>query len=140
MTLKTMTHNTKKTKWASFTYNGKEIRKIKKLFKDTELKIAFRTRNTIQNIGPTTQTDKYEKSGIYQIKCLDCPLKYKGQRGRAFHTRYKEHLQAIRSNNGNSGYSNHILTTGHTYGNITDTMHTIKTEKKLEVESLFRRF
>jgi hypothetical protein len=102
-----------------------------KLFRDTEIKIAFKTRNTIQNtIKPLTQTDKYGKSGIYQIKCLDCPLRYIGQTGRAFHTRYKEHIQAIRSNNGNSGYSNHILNTGHTYGNITDTMDIMKTEKK----------
>jgi hypothetical protein len=64
------------------------------------------------------------------MKCLDCPLKYIGQRGRAFHTRYKEHIQAIRSNNGNSGYSNHILNTGHTYKNITDTINVIKQRKR----------
>jgi hypothetical protein len=76
------------TKWAMFTYSGREIRKITKLFRDTEIKIASRTRNTIQNIvRPTTQTDKYGKSGIYQMKCLDCPLKYIGQTDRSFHTR-----------------------------------------------------
>jgi hypothetical protein len=42
------------------------------------------------------------------MKCLDCPLKYVGQTGRTFNTRYKEHIHAIRSNNVNSGYSNHI--------------------------------
>jgi hypothetical protein len=64
------------------------------------------------------------------MKYLDYPLQYIGQTCREFHTRYREHIQAIRSNNGNSGYSNHILNTGHTYGNITDTMEIIKTEKK----------
>jgi hypothetical protein len=49
---------------------------------------------------------------------------------RAFHTRYKEHRQAIRSKNGNSRYSKHILNTGHTYGTITDTVDIIKVEKK----------
>jgi hypothetical protein len=116
----------KKSKWAIFTYSGKETRKITNLFRDTEIKIAFRTRNTVQNtIKPPTQTDKYEKSGICQMKCLDCPLRYIGQTGRAFHTRYKENIQAIRSNNGNAGYSNHILNTGHTYGSITGTMDII---------------
>jgi hypothetical protein len=43
---------------------------------------------------------------------LDCPLKYIGQTGRTFKTRYKEHIQAIRNNNGKSGYSKHILNTG----------------------------
>jgi hypothetical protein len=61
---------------------------------------------------------------------MDCPLNYTGQTGRTFQTRYKEHIEAIRYNNSNSGYSNHILNTGHTYGNITDTMKIVKIEKK----------
>jgi hypothetical protein len=60
------------------------------------------------------------------MKCLDCPLKYIGQTGRTFNTRYKEHTQVIRNNNSNSGYSNHILNTEHTYGTITDTIDIIK--------------
>jgi hypothetical protein len=43
--------------------------------------------------------------------------------GRTFNIRYKEHIQAIRNNNSNSGYSNHIPNTGHTYGTITDTYY-----------------
>jgi hypothetical protein len=64
------------------------------------------------------------------MKCLDCPLKYVGQTGRTLNTRYKEHIHDIRSNNSNTGYSNHILNTGHTYGTITDTMGIITTGKK----------
>jgi hypothetical protein len=30
------------------------------------------------------------------MKCLDFPLKYIGKTGRTLHTRYKEHIQAIR--------------------------------------------
>jgi hypothetical protein len=40
----------RKTKWATFTYSGKETRKITKLFKDTQIKIVLKTRNVIQNI------------------------------------------------------------------------------------------
>jgi hypothetical protein len=54
---------------------------------------------------------------------MDRPIKYVGQTGRTFNTRYKEHIQNIRSNNSNSGYSNHILNTGHAYRMITDTYH-----------------
>jgi hypothetical protein len=61
------------------------------------------------------------------MKCLDYPLKYIGQTGRTFKVRYKEHIHAIRSNSNNSGYSNHILTMGHTYGRITNTMDVIRT-------------
>jgi hypothetical protein len=61
---------------------------------------------------------------------MDCPMEYIGQIGRAFNTRYKEHIQDIRSNNSNSGYTNHILNTGHAYGTITDTMDIITTGRK----------
>jgi hypothetical protein len=61
---------------------------------------------------------------------MGCPLKYIGQTGRTIKTRYKEHMQAIRKNNSNSGYSKHILNMGHTYGSITNTMKVLKTERK----------
>jgi hypothetical protein len=93
--------------------------------------VAFRTKNTIQNISrPRLQIDKYSRSGIYQMKCMDCPLKYVGQTGRTFNTRYEEHIHNIRSNNSNTGYSNHILNTGHTYGTMQDTMETITLRRK----------
>jgi hypothetical protein len=44
-----------------------------------------------------TKTEKYANSDIYQLKCLNCPLTYIGQTGRAFHTRYKEHKLAIKN-------------------------------------------
>jgi hypothetical protein len=62
--------------------------------------------------------------------CLDCTLKYTGQTGRTFNIRYKEHIQAIRNNNDNSTYSNHTLSTGHTYRTITDTMDFIRLGRK----------
>jgi hypothetical protein len=64
------------------------------------------------------------------MKCMDCPLKYAGQTGQTFYTRYNGHIQAIRNNNGNSGYSNHILNTGHAYGCVADEMKIINIEKK----------
>jgi hypothetical protein len=95
------------------------------------VKVAFRTQNTVQNIlTPHTQRDKYNKSGIYQIKCLDCPLKYIGQTGRTFNSRYKEHIHDIGSNNINFGYSNHIQNTGHTYGTTDDNMNVVTRGRK----------
>jgi hypothetical protein len=73
---------------------------------------------------------KYDNSGIYQMKCLDCPLRYIGQTGRTFKIRYKEHTQAIRNNNSNYGYSNHKLNTGHTYGTVTNTTDVIRKGRK----------
>jgi hypothetical protein len=33
------------------------------------------------------------------MKSIECPLKYIGQRGRIFHTRYREHIQENICNN-----------------------------------------
>jgi phenylalanyl-tRNA synthetase alpha subunit len=38
-------------------------------------------------------------------------------------------MQAVRNNNGNSGYSKHILNT-HTYGSVTNTMKVLKMDRK----------
>jgi hypothetical protein len=48
------------------------------------------------------------------MKCLDWLLKYIGPTG----TIYKEHIRAIRHYNSNSGYSNHILNSGHKHGTV----------------------
>jgi hypothetical protein len=64
------------------------------------------------------------------MKCIDCSLKYIGQTVQTFYTRYKEHIETVRNNNSNSGYSNHILNTGHAYWSIADTMKIIKIDKK----------
>ena len=58
------------------------------------------------------------------------PLKYVGQTGRTFKTKYKEPIHDIKSNNSNSRYSSHILNTRHTYGTITDTMESITVGRK----------
>jgi hypothetical protein len=65
------------------------------------------------------------------MKCMDCPLKHIGQRGRTFYTRHKEHIQAIWTDNGNAGYSKHILNTEHTHGRIIETVKVVKKGKHL---------
>jgi hypothetical protein len=45
--------------------------------------------------------------------------------------KYKEHIHPVRSNNGNSGYSNHKLNTSHAYGAITDNMVIVRTGRKV---------
>jgi hypothetical protein len=87
----------------------------------------------MQNIlKPQPQADKCMRSGIYKMKFLDCPLKYIGQTGRTFNIKYKEHIHDIRSNNSNSGYSNHILNTGHTciYETVADTIEVVTTGRE----------
>jgi len=40
----------KGTKWATFTYTTSHIRKITNLFKNTDIKIAFKTNNTLRQL------------------------------------------------------------------------------------------
>jgi hypothetical protein len=61
------------------------------------------------------------KKVAYTNEMYGLPIKIKKATVRTFKTRYKEHIQAIRNNNGNSG---------HTYGSITSTMRVLKTERK----------
>jgi hypothetical protein len=61
---------------------GNEVRTITKLFKNTEIRIAYKTKNTIQHhlqLKENNDPDKYDHSGVYEISCRNCKLKSLGQ-------------------------------------------------------------
>jgi hypothetical protein len=122
-----------KKKSATFTYTGKETRAITKVFKNTNIRISFKTTNTIKNhLNPRKHiSDIYNESGIYQPKGSSCPSKYVGQTGRNFRTRYKEHTQAIRTNKPSSKLAQYILDTQHIYGKMEETMDILQLGKKV---------
>jgi hypothetical protein len=106
---------------------------IARLFRNYNVKIAYRTNNTISNYlrVKNGKPDKLESSGIYELKCKSCPRKYIGQTGRNFKTRYREHMLAIRNNNSAaSKYAQHILETGHEYGKMEDILTIMQCERK----------
>jgi hypothetical protein len=120
---------------------GKETRAIARLFKNTDVKIAHRTTNTIQNhLREKRQNNIYERSGIYQLKCGGCHKKYVGQAGRNFQKRYKEHIQSIRTNNSNSRFAQHILETQHPYGPLEDIMEVLRLDRKGQLMNTWERF
>jgi predicted RNA-binding Zn-ribbon protein involved in translation (DUF1610 family) len=73
-----------KQKWATFTDIGKENTYITKIFKHTNIKIAYRTNNTIQeNLTPKTHNHEiFSATGVYKLTCPDCGKAYIGQTGR----------------------------------------------------------
>jgi hypothetical protein len=103
-----------------------------RLFRNTDIRIAYRTNITIQNYLQIKDQnpDKYNRSGIYEMKCNSCQLKYVGQTDRNFRIRYKEHIHAIRSNKTISKYAQHILETEHTYGTLENTLNILQFEMK----------
>jgi hypothetical protein len=64
------------------------------------------------------------------MNCRDCELKYIGQTGRAFRTRYKEQIREIKTNGQKSKYAQHILETTHEYGKIEQIMEILHIERK----------
>jgi hypothetical protein len=128
-------------KWVTFTYTGYYIRTITKLFKHTEVQIAFKTRNTIGNLlKETHDLNTFEQAGIYRLKCMDCQKVYIGQTGRTLNTRYKEHIRSIRYNRKDSGYATHILNNIHRYGKIEDIMERIDKARKGRIMNIKENF
>ena len=63
----------KGTKWATFTYTTPHIRKITNLFKNTDIKIAFKTNNS-QNPPPTPQSS--HKNAVAYMHSHATPAKW----------------------------------------------------------------
>ncbi|PNF32319.1 hypothetical protein B7P43_G14024 [Cryptotermes secundus] len=118
-------------KWVSYTYNGCYTRKITKLFRNTNVRIAFKVNHTLGKILNTKQSkNSYEQSGVYKLTCLECQQVYIGQTGRKLITRYNEHIRCIRFNKDDSAYAQHILNRQHQYGPIAQTMELIEVARK----------
>jgi len=120
-------------KWAKFAYVGKETRFIIKLFKDTNVKIAFTTddkigkRLTLKQEAPQ---NKYDRSGIYQLTCPNCKMKYTGQTGRPFKVRFQENLQDFRYKSNKSKFAQHLIDNKHAIGPMEDIMEVVHVTKK----------
>jgi hypothetical protein len=89
-------------------------------------------------------TGIYSLSGVYQMACKDCPLKYIGQTGWTFRTRYNEHIREIKTNGQRSKFAQHILDTTHNHDTIEQTMEILHIERKgkmlnaLEIYHIYR--
>jgi len=119
----------KNKKRATFTYYSPKIRKITNLFKHTNINIAFKNTNTIQQHTKPKTIDKnqdYNTSGICRLTCNTCKMSYIGQTSRNLNQKYREHIRYITNNDPQSAYAQHILQNLHEYGSIIDTMSLLK--------------
>jgi hypothetical protein len=130
-------------KWATFTHIGKQTRFITKLFKNTNIRTAYKTLNTIRKQLQkwNQEEDKYDNAEVYKLKCQDCTQYYFGQMGsRTFNTQYKEHIRDIQNNKDGIGHAQYILNTGHTHGNIQDTMDIIQIKNKRQLMDTIEKY
>jgi hypothetical protein len=72
----------------------------------------------------------FGKSGIYEILCHTCGLKYVGQTSRDLKTWFTEHCRYIKSNNPRSAYTLHILNNQHEFGPANNTVKLIQQCRK----------
>jgi len=119
ITIPSRPKTTSTQKWATFTYIGKESTYITNLFKNTDLKIAMHTNNSIQKIVMhnkqlTNKTDKYTQSGVYKLTCPDCNKAYVGQIGKKILARCNEHKNAFRTSSQNSNFAKNLIEQTHT--------------------------
>jgi hypothetical protein len=112
-------------KWVTFKYHSPLIRKVTNLFKQTELKIALRTTNTISQ-QLVKKPNLNNPSGIYKLICRTCNKAYVGQSGCSITLRQKEHIRYIKTNNPVSAYALHILNNRHKYGPMDQTLELLK--------------
>ena len=105
------------------------IRNVTNLFKQADIKIAFRGTNTLARLVKTTdstRTPPHNKPGIYQLKCNTCNLSYIGQTSRNLNTRYNEYVRYIKNYNPQPAYVQHILNNRYEFGTIESTMTLLK--------------
>jgi hypothetical protein len=122
-------------KWVKFAYVGKETRYITKLFNNTHLKVAYTTNTNLGKLLDTQKTEKlnkFEKNGVYQLKCPTCQKKYVGQTGRPFHVRFRELYRDYKYANNKSKFAQHVIEEGHAFGPMEDIMNIEKKGKMLD--------
>jgi hypothetical protein len=119
-------------KWAIFTYIGNGTTYITDLIRRTNIKIAFRTNNSvyIQLPHKNHNTDKYTQSGAYKLTCPDSKKVYVSQMGKSFLVRYNKHKQAFRNNSHTSKFAQHLVEQAHTFSTIHNTMQILHYQKK----------
>jgi hypothetical protein len=131
----------KQQKWISFTYIGHYIRKVTKLFKDTNIKIAYRTTSiTGKLLNEKQKMNPYEQSGIYKLACQSCHKAYIGQTGINLTTRYNEHIRNIRFNKHELVFAQHILNKQHQYSPMTTIMEMVEPAKKGNLMNIKENF
>jgi len=116
--------------------------RITKLFRNTEVKVAYTTNNNLGRLlryNTTGTKNKYEKSGIYQLSCPTCNRKYIGQTGRSFHVRFREHQHDYKYICRKSRFA-HLLDEGHTFGPMENIIHTVHYAKKGRMMDALEKF
>jgi len=122
------TSRNKNKRCATFTYISPQIHKVTNIFRNTNVRIAFRCRNTIANLIKPPKDHNilpHNKWGIYQLTYYTCSRSYVGQMSCSLNICFQEHMKYIK-NNPHSAYALHILQNQHEYGQMNSIMTILK--------------
>ena len=114
------------------------------MFKNTNHKISFTTEYNSETIksnkNKDTKSNKFNKSGIYQLTCQDCNKKYIGQTGWPLHIRFQEHFRDFKYGNGKSKFVQRLLDNRHAIGQTENIMEILHVKKKASMINTPERF
>jgi len=85
------------TKWATFTHSSPHVRKVTNLLKNTNVKVTFKSNNTIAQLTKPHTTiihspNPHDMSSMYSLTCSTCKQAYVGQTSRTLRIRHQEHM------------------------------------------------
>ena len=106
------------------------------MFKSTNVKIVFTSRNTTGKrlaVRQEVPQSKYHRSGLYQLTCPECEMKYTGQTGRPFKVRFQEHVRDFKYNNNRSKFAQHLKDNKHAIDKMEDIMEDVHVIKKIKM-------
>ena len=100
-------------------------------YSNTNIKIAFRTNNTIQHnlTSKTHNHEKFSATGLCKLTFSDCGKPYIGQIVRNVLKRYNEHLRAFRKNSNSSEFAQHLNEHMNTFGSRENIMQILSYQK-----------
>jgi hypothetical protein len=87
-----------------------------------------------------TDHSKYNKSGIYQLTCPNCKMKYTGQTGRPFKIRLQEHFGDFKFGNNKSEFAQHLLENKHSLCPMEDIMDIVHVTNKGKMMGTLKRY
>jgi hypothetical protein len=95
--------------------------RIERVLRKHNINVCYSNRGKLKDMlgNGKRARDMSELSGVYEISCLDCEMKYIGQTRRRLDTRDKEHSTAIKNKQiTTSSVAKHCIETGHKRGDI----------------------
>ena len=113
-------------------HTGKETTYITNIFKHTNMKIAYRTNNFVQqNLTPKTHNhNKFSATGVYRLTFSDSGKAYIRQTRRNFSKRYNEPRRIYRNNCHSSKFTQLLNEHIHTFEPIENIMQILSYQIK----------